>query len=141
MLERRGVHSLGIKLVLWDSNSYKENLNDNTKICPCHVISQCHHCPVLLPEPSDNMKTRNVLCRPASNQLLAYDFHYLHLFQRVSGAQLGLHRQEKLVLQGGRRRRKKTFSVITFADCYRLELTPRFGWGFSVFVCVNQNQG
>lgn len=44
------------------------------------------------------MKTINVSCWCASNQLLAYDSHYLHLSWRVSGAQLGLHRREGLVL-------------------------------------------
>lgn len=47
------------------------------------------------------MKTINVSCRPAPNQLLAYDSHYLHLSRRVSGAQLGLRRQEGLVLVVG----------------------------------------
>lgn len=51
-----------------------------------------------LPRPHDYMKTINVSCRCASNQLLAYDSHYLHLSQRVSGAQLGLCRREGLGL-------------------------------------------
>lgn len=44
------------------------------------------------------MKTINVSCWCASNQRPAYDSHYLHLSRRVSGAQLGLHRREGLVL-------------------------------------------
>lgn len=51
-----------------------------------------------LPRPRDYKKTINVSCWCASNQLLAYDFHYLHLSWRISGAQLGLHRREGLVL-------------------------------------------
>lgn len=43
-------------------------------------------------------KIRNVLCRPALNQLQAYDSYYLHLSERVSGAQLGLCNEDKLVL-------------------------------------------
>lgn len=56
-----------------------------------------------LPRPHDYMKTINVSCRYASNQLRAYDSHYLHLSRRVSGAQLGLHRREGLVLVLGLR--------------------------------------
>lgn len=48
----------------------------------------------------------NVTCRSASNQLLAYDSHYLHLSWRVSGAQLGLRGREGLpsvgAVRGGR---------------------------------------
>lgn len=42
----------------------------------------------------------NVTCRSASNQLLAYDSHYLHLSRRVSGAQLGLRGREGLPSEG-----------------------------------------
>lgn len=42
----------------------------------------------------------NVTCRSASNQLLAYDSHYLHLSRRVSGAQLGLRGREGLLSEG-----------------------------------------
>lgn len=61
----------------------------------------CHLYAFPLLQPHDYMRTINVSCRPASNQLLAYDSHYLHLSRRVIGAQLGLCRQVGLVLVVG----------------------------------------
>lgn len=111
--------SLGIKWVLWDSNLRREKRGTHYKrkygqVAPTRiwysnfepvylspVVSICHLHPFPLLQPHDYMKTINVSCRPAPNQLLAYDSHYLHLSQRVSGAQLGLHRQEGRVLVVG----------------------------------------
>ena len=62
-------------------------------------------------------RTINVSCRPAPNQLLAYDSHYLHLSRRGSGAQLGLRRREALVLLV-ESEEKGMFFLISFADYF-----------------------
>lgn len=49
--------------------------------------------------------------------MLAYDSHYLHLSQRVSGAQLGLRRREGLVLLV-EAEEEGMFFLITFADYF-----------------------
>lgn len=76
-----------------------------------------HLSPFSLLQPHDYMKTINVSSRPASNQLLAYDSHYLHLSHRVSGAQLGLRRQEGLCCWW-ESEKKGMFFLISFADYF-----------------------
>ena len=77
----------------------KQFYNRSSHVLLLHYVI-CMPSPLLL-QPHDYMRTINVSCRPASNQLLAYDSHYLHLSRRVIGAQLGLRRQEGLVLVVG----------------------------------------
>lgn len=101
------------------------------------VASLCHLCFLLL-LPHDYMRTINVSCRPAPNQLLAYDSHYLHLSRRVSGAKPGLRRQEGLVLVVGVRREE---NVLLDQFCWllnRLGLTLSNGSSDVVgSVCVS----
>lgn len=116
MLQRGGCKcALGIKGVLWDNNlcmwvktekghNIEEKIGSNLmrqSAWSCLVTALCHLYPFHFLQPHDYMTTINVSCRPAPNQLLAYDSHYLHLSQRVNGAQLGLCRQEALVLVSG----------------------------------------
>lgn len=68
------------------------------------------------------------MCWPAPNQLLAYDSHYLHLSQRVSGAQPGLHRQEKPVLLMGVQRDEYALDVQFCRLLCWWELTWSNGW-------------